>query len=70
MLAVYPVEQPPGMGGTVMLGTVGGIRLDPLALVTNLGRYQVDVTPKVPADPDIPFYGHWRQAAPPHCSRR
>ena len=28
-----------------------------------MGSYQVDVTPRVPADPDIPFYGHWRAAA-------
>jgi predicted dehydrogenase len=31
-------------------------------LVRNLGRYQVDVTPYVPADPDVPFFGHWKQA--------
>jgi predicted dehydrogenase len=34
-----------------------------LTLVTNMGRYQVDVTPHVPPMPDIPFYGHWKVAA-------
>ncbi|MBN1400837.1 MAG: Gfo/Idh/MocA family oxidoreductase, partial [Anaerolineae bacterium] len=60
--ASWAANVPPGMGGTVMLGTEGGLRLQPLLLVANMGRYQVDVTPKVPEDPDIPFYSHWKQA--------
>ena len=51
------------MGGTLLLGTRGGLRLQPLTLVTNMGSYQVDVTPHVPPMPDIPFYGHCRAAA-------
>ncbi|MFH1086288.1 MAG: Gfo/Idh/MocA family oxidoreductase [Chloroflexota bacterium] len=59
--ASWAANVPPGMGGTVVIGTVGGIRMNPFTLVTNLGHYQVDVTPKVPEDPSIPFYGHWRE---------
>jgi len=44
---------------TMILGTKGGLNLDPFMLSTNMGSYQVDVTPKIPADPDIHFYGHW-----------
>jgi predicted dehydrogenase len=44
---------------TLLLGTEGGLTLDPLVLATNLGSYQVDVTPKVPADRAVPFSGHW-----------
>jgi predicted dehydrogenase len=59
----WAANVPEGVGGTVILGTEGGLRLRPLALVRNMGSYQVDVTPKVPKDPDIPFYGHWRETA-------
>lgn len=51
-----------GTGETFVLGTTGGLHLYPLRLIKNLAGYQVEVTPKVPPDPDIPFYGHWRQA--------
>ena len=44
---------------TMLLGTHGGLNLDPFMLSTNVGSYQVDVTPKIPADPDVFFYGHW-----------
>ena len=56
--ASWAANVPPGVGGTVILGTEGGLKLEPLTLVRNMGRYQVDVTPKVPAEPDIPFYAH------------
>jgi predicted dehydrogenase len=49
-----------GTGETFLLGTTGGLYLHPLRLIRNLAGYQVTVTPKVPAEPDIPFYGHWR----------
>jgi predicted dehydrogenase len=57
--ASWAANVPPGMGGSMILGTQGGLRLRPLTLVRNMGGYQVDVTPQVPADPDVPFYGHW-----------
>jgi hypothetical protein len=41
---------------------MGGLHLNPLRLIRNLAGYQVEVLPKVPPEPDIPFYGHWRQA--------
>jgi predicted dehydrogenase len=63
----WAANVPEGAGGTLVLGTGGGLQLDPqlrwLKLVKNLGGYQVDVTPKLPADPDVPFFGHWKQAA-------
>jgi predicted dehydrogenase len=58
--ASWAANVPEGMGGTIILGTQGGLRLWPLTLVRNMSGYQVDVTPKVPPDPDIPFYGHWK----------
>ena len=61
--ASWAANVPEGMGGTFVLGTAGGLRLDPLTLVRNMGRYMVDVTPRVPADPDILFYGHWLETA-------
>jgi len=41
------------------LGTEGGLQLDPLRLVGNMGRYQVDITPHVPPDRAVTFCGHW-----------
>ncbi|MBM3882281.1 MAG: Gfo/Idh/MocA family oxidoreductase [Verrucomicrobia bacterium] len=45
---------------TTLLGTAGGLTLDPLALTTNLGSYQVEVAPKPPPDRAVHFSGHWR----------
>lgn len=44
------------------LGTEGGLQLDPLALVGNMGRYPVDTTPHVPSDRPVVFSGHWLAA--------
>lgn len=44
---------------TTILGTEGGLTLDPFTLSTNMDGYQVDVTPKIPADRDVFFSGHW-----------
>ena len=44
---------------TMILGTEGGLTVDPFALATNMGSYQVDVTPRIPPDRDVPFSGHW-----------
>ena len=60
--ASWAANVPQGTGGTLILGTEGGLSFHPLTLISNMGSYQVDIRPKVPADPDIPFYGHWRQA--------
>jgi predicted dehydrogenase len=43
----------------MILGTEGGLTLDPFMLVTNMGSYQVDVTTRVPADRNVFFSGHW-----------
>ncbi len=52
-----------GLGGTLILGTQAGLRLNPLTLFGSVGRYQADTQPLVPPDPDIPFYGHWKETA-------
>ncbi len=48
---------------TNILGTEGGLNLDPFALATNMGSYQVDVTPKIPADREHFFAGHFGATA-------
>jgi predicted dehydrogenase len=60
--ASWAANVPDGTGETFVLGTEGGLCLHPLRLIKNMAGFQVEVTPKVPPDPDIPFYGHWRQA--------
>jgi predicted dehydrogenase len=65
--ASWAANVPDGTGETLVLGTRGGLRLHPLTLIRNLAGYQVDVTPKLPRDPEVPFYGHWRQAV--HVAR-
>jgi len=62
----WAANVPEGAGGTLILGTEGGLQIDPqlrwLKVVKNMGRYQVEATPKVPAELSVPFSGHWRQA--------
>jgi predicted dehydrogenase len=62
----WAANVPDGFGGTMVLGTKGGLQIDPelkgLTLARNLSRYQVNVTPKLPPDPDVPFHAHWTQA--------
>jgi len=50
---------PQNMGHTMILGTDGGLVLNPLTLVSNMGRYQVNITPQVPGDRGVDFSGHW-----------
>lgn len=59
----WAANVPQNMGATMILGTDGGLTLDPLTLVTNLGSYQVNVTPNVPADRNVDFAGHWEETA-------
>ena len=44
---------------TLILGTEGGLQLDPFVLATNIGSYQVDVSPKIPPNREHFFCGHW-----------
>jgi predicted dehydrogenase len=53
---------PENFSGSMILGTEGGLSFDPLVLSTNMGSYQTNVTPRVPRDLDVPFYGHWLAA--------
>ena len=55
----WAANVPQNMGSTMILGTEGGLILDPLTLVTNMGQYQVNVAPHVPADRNVEFSGHW-----------
>jgi predicted dehydrogenase len=59
----WAANVPRNHGGTMILGTEGGLTLDPLTLVTNMGRYQVNVEPQVGAGRQVDFAGHYDQAA-------
>lgn len=61
--ASWAANIPDGTGTSFILGDKAGLRLDPLTIIGTAGRYQADTSPKVPADPNIPFYGHWKAAA-------
>jgi predicted dehydrogenase len=52
---------PEGVGQTFILGTDAGIQLWPVKVITNMGAFQVDVTPKVLPDRDVVFSGHWEE---------
>ncbi len=58
----WAANVPKNHGGTTLLGTEGGLTLDPLTLVTTMGRYQVNIEPQVPAGRGVDFAGHWDQA--------
>lgn len=64
----WAANVPDNAGGVWIMGTQGGLWFDPrvldLRLVKNLGRYQVDVTPKLLLpQPNHPFYAHWKEIA-------
>lgn len=52
---------PQNTGQTTLLGTEGGLVLEPLTLVTNMGRYQVNISVLVPEDRKVEFAGHWSE---------
>lgn len=59
---------PDSAGGVMIMGTEGGLSFDPrvldLRVIKNMGRYQVDITPKIlPPEPNHPFYAHWHMIA-------
>ena len=51
----WAANVPDGSGGTLVVGTKAGLRLDPLTLYGNLGDYQADIAPLVPKQPATPF---------------
>ena len=55
----WAANVPQNMGYSMILGTEGGLVLNPLTLVTNMGSYQVNISPQVPSDPSVDFSGHW-----------
>jgi len=57
----WAANLPENARGTMILGTEGGLVLNPLTLVTNMGSYQVNVQPQVPAGRDVEFAGHWEE---------
>ena len=52
-----------GGGETWIVGTDAGMCVTPLSILTNMGSYQVDITPKVPKSSDEPFQGHFGETA-------
>ena len=55
----WAANVPQNMGHTMILGTEGGLVLDPLTIVANEGRYQVNIDPQIPVDRNVQFAGHW-----------
>jgi predicted dehydrogenase len=54
---------PENVESTSVLGTKGGLIVNPTTLVSNLGRYQANTTLKIPPDEHGWFTAHRRQAA-------
>jgi predicted dehydrogenase len=52
---------PKETGSTLLLGTKGGLTLDPLTIADNEASYQSNVTPNVPKDRPVMFAGHWAE---------
>jgi predicted dehydrogenase len=48
---------------TMILGTEGGLQIDPFTFVTNIDGFQTDIAPKPPADPPVGFPGHRGETA-------
>ena len=59
----WAANVPRNFGSTMILGTEGGLVMEPLTLVTNMGSYQVNVEAQVPDDEHGPFSGHWGETA-------
>ncbi|MFP4057853.1 MAG: Gfo/Idh/MocA family protein [Candidatus Brocadiia bacterium] len=59
----WAANVPQNTGQTLILGTEGGLVLEPLTLVTNMGSYPVNVRPQVPPDRKVAFSGHWGETA-------
>jgi len=57
----WAANVPQNMGYSMILGNEGGLVLDPLTLVTNMGSYQVNIAPQVPSDRNVEFAGHWEE---------
>jgi len=55
----WAANVPEGVGQTFILGTEAGLQVFPPKLITNMGAFQVDITPKVLPDRDVAFSGHW-----------
>lgn len=51
----------PEVGNTFIVGTKAGLRMRPLTIIGSTARYQSDTNPVVDADPNVPFFGHWRE---------
>jgi predicted dehydrogenase len=68
MQVSWAANVPDSAGGVWIAGTRGGAHFDlrnqDFRLVRNMGRYQVDITPKIPPpEPNRPFYAHWKEVA-------
>ena len=63
MKTSWAANIPQETASTTILGTAGGLSMDPLTLVVNEGHYQAALTPHVPADRAVMFAGHWGETA-------
>jgi len=56
----WAINAPDESGATFISGTKGGLKIMPKAeLITNLAGYQVNTHIKIPAVPQVAFYGHY-----------
>ncbi len=58
----WAANVPQNMGTTMILGTKGGLTMDPLTLSTNMGSLQVNIAAQVPPGRNVEFAGHWDEA--------
>ena len=55
----WAANVPDDAGKTFILGTQGGLQLNPLQFITNVERYQANIDLKLPRDRDVAFSGHF-----------
>lgn len=60
--SAWAANIPENVNATTLLGVDGGIVMDPLTLVTNMGRYQTNVEPLLPEEEHGWFTGQRREA--------
>ena len=63
MKTSWAANIPQETSSMTILGSEGGLFMDPLTLVTNEGRYQANLLLQCPAERAVMFAGHWGETA-------